>query len=86
MVCKKVMIVNETGLHARPAAEFVKLCMKYPEKIVIKSEGKEINTKSILSILAAGIRKGMVIEVEVTGENEETVCDEVKNFIENLIE
>lgn len=86
MVSKKVVIQNETGLHARPAAEFVKFCMQFSEKIVLKSGGKEINTKSIISILAAGITKGAEIEVEVSGENEAKVCEEVVRYIENIKE
>lgn len=86
MVSKKVVIQNETGLHARPAAEFVKFCMQFSEKIVLKSGGKEINTKSIISILAAGITKGAEIEIEVTGDNESKVCDDVIKYIENIKE
>lgn len=86
MVSKKVVVQNETGLHARPAAEFVKFCMQFSEKIVLKSDGKEINTKSIISILAAGITKGDEIEIEVTGENENKVCDDVIRYIESIKE
>lgn len=86
MVSKKVVIQNETGLHARPAADFVKFCMQFSEKIVLKSGGKEINTKSIISILASGLTKGAEIEVEVSGENEAKVCEEVVRYIENIKE
>lgn len=86
MVSKKVVIQNETGLHARPAAEFVKFCMNFGEKIILKKDGKEINTKSIISILASGLTKGAEIEVEVSGENEAKVCEEVVRYIENIKE
>ena len=84
MINKKAIIKNETGFHARPAAEFVKFCMKYDDEILIKNGIEEINAKSIVSILSAGLKKGMEIEVKVVGKNEEQVCEEVTKFIENI--
>ena len=86
MVSKKVTILNETGLHARPAAQFSQFCKNYGEKIIILSNGKETDPKSIIQLMAAGLKKGTEVEVKVEGENESIVCDEVVSFIENLKE
>ena len=86
MVSKKVVVSNPTGLHARPASQMVQFCKKFPEKIILKGKGKETDPKSIISLLSAGLTKGTEIEVEVDGENEATVCDEIVNFISNLSE
>ena len=86
MVSKKVVVSNPTGLHARPASQLVQFCKKFPEKITLKGKGKDTDPKSIISLLSAGLVKGTEIEVEVSGDNEASVCDEVVNFIANLSE
>lgn len=84
MIQKKVTIKNPMGLHARPAAMFVQFCMKFKELITIECNGREINSKSIMSILAAGITRGSEIEVKVVGDNENIVCDKVIDYLENI--
>ena len=84
MVRNKVIIKNTLGLHARPAAMFVRFCMEFNEKIVIVSNGRKFSSKSIMSILAAGITYGSEIEVEVEGDNEKIVCDKVVDYLENI--
>ena len=86
MVSKKVIVSNPTGLHARPASQLVQFCKKFPEKIILKGNGKDTDPKSIIMLLSAGLKKGTELEVEVTGDNEVAVCDEVVNFISNLAE
>ena len=86
MVSKKVVVVNPTGLHARPASQLTQFCKKFPEKIILSGNGKETDPKSIIQLLSAGLKKGTELEVKVEGENEQSVCDEVVKFIENLAE
>lgn len=86
MISKKVIVSNPTGLHARPASQLTQFCKKFPEKIVLKGNGKDTDPKSIIMLLSAGLKKGTELEVQVEGENEASVCDEVVKFIENLAE
>lgn len=86
MISKKVIVVNPTGLHARPASQLTQFCKKYSEKIILSGNGKETDPKSIIQLLSAGLKKGTELEVKVEGENEATVCDEIVKFIENLSE
>lgn len=86
MVSKKVVVVNPTGLHARPASQLTQFCKKFAEKIVLAGNGKETDPKSIIQLLSAGLKKGTELEVKVEGENEASVCDEVVKFIESLAE
>ncbi len=55
MKTEKITLKNETGLHARPASEIVKIASKYQSTISLIANGKTINAKSILNIMAAGI-------------------------------
>ena len=86
MVSKSVLIQNETGLHARPASQLTQFCKKFPESIRLVGNDKEVDPKSIVALLSAGMKRGVEIEVQVTGENEEAVCDQVVEFISNLSE
>lgn len=84
MIEKSVLVTNETGLHARPAAALVQFVKAMPGEIELVKEGKVANAKSIFSVMSLGISKGTEIIVRVTGENEEENTDKVVEFIQNL--
>lgn len=86
MVKKSVTVNNETGLHARPASQLTQLCRGFSNEIRIIHGDKEFDPKNIVSMLMAGIKKGTEIEIQVTGDNENEVCEKIVDFISNLTE
>ena len=69
MTKKQVEIVNKTGLHARPASDFVLEAKKYESKITIcRENGVPVNAKSVVRILAEGIGQGTKIEIAADEE------------------
>ena len=84
MVEKNVVVTNETGLHARPAAALVQFVKAMPGDVELIKEGKVANAKSIFSVMSSGISKGTEITVRVNGENEEENLNKVVEFIEGL--
>jgi len=84
MAEKKVVVKNETGLHARPAAALVQFVKGIPGDVELIKEGKVANAKSIFSVMSLGISKDTEILVRVTGEDEEDHCEKVVEFIDNL--
>lgn len=84
MAEKKVIVLNETGLHARPAAALVQFVKSIPGEVELEKEGKVANAKSIFSVMSLGISKDTEITVRVTGEDEEENVDKVVEFISNL--
>lgn len=86
MFQKQTTIKNTTGLHARPASQLTQLCKKFPESIQIIAGEKAVDPKSIIALLTAGIKCGTPVTVQVTGENEKSVCCEIVDFIESLTE
>lgn len=86
MVTKTLVVDNETGLHARPASDLVKLAKGFESKIVITGGESPVNPKSIMSILKAGISKGTKIEITVEGPDEEQAGNELAEFISGLTE
>lgn len=80
---EKIVLKNETGLHARPASELAKLAAKFNCDININVGDKKVNAKSILSIMAAGIKANTEIEIECNGDDEEIALKEIIEAINN---
>lgn len=82
MVEKSLIMQNATGLHARPAAQFVKLATQYTSKVRIAKEGKEVDAKSILGVLSLGVQQGATITLKVDGPDEEQALESLVALIE----
>ena len=83
MVSKKIILKNETGLHARPASELVKLTSKFKSNIDMIVGEKRVNAKSMLGIMSAGITANTEIIIECDGEDEEKALKEIEAAFEN---
>ena len=84
MVKKQVEIINKTGLHARPASDFVLAAKKYESKITVCVEQREpVNAKSIVRLLAEGIGQGTKIEIAADGNDEEAALEELVGLVES---
>ena len=86
MMEKQVAVVNETGLHARPAADFVKYVKTFKNNITLTKDNKTVNAKSILHLLSLSLKKGDRFTVRVEGEQEEEVLENIIQFVEGLKE
>ncbi len=74
----KVKIIDSIGLHARPASVMVQTANKFSSEVVIKYNGKEANLKSIMSVMALGVKTNEEISIVATGDDAETVVAEIK--------
>ena len=86
MQSKEIEIKNKTGLHARPASEFVKEAGKFKSNVTIEMKGKKINAKSILHVLSAGIAAGSTITLYAEGEDEAQAIDKLAEVIASFKE
>ncbi len=75
MVEKEATIVPEAGLHARPAAKFVKEAKSYSSDIVVIKGEQEANAKSSLKLMTLGAKHGEQVLVRAEGEDEEAAVD-----------
>lgn len=82
----KIVIQNETGLHARPAAMVVAEAGKYKSNLTIKKGDREVNIKSILGLLSIGASKGDEITLKADGEDEAQAVETISNLIKGLKE
>lgn len=83
MLTKKVTILNESGLHARPSSELVKTASKFESDFFIEMYGYRINGKSILGIMTLAAECGAEMELIVEGPDEEDALQEISQLIEN---
>lgn len=75
MVEREVTVVPEAGLHARPAARFVKEAKSFSSNIVVVKDGREANAKSSLRVMTLGARHGEKVLVRAEGEDEEAAVE-----------
>lgn len=80
---KTVKVVNETGLHARPAGLLVKLASKFASEIELEYEGKRVNAKSIMGLLTLGIGQGDEIKIIAQGADEAEAVETLVAFVNN---
>lgn len=81
---KEVIVRHVAGLHARPAALFVKTASQYPCNIRVARADqpeRQVNAKSILSVLGLGIKPGERIIIETRGEQGEAALDALMSLI-----
>jgi phosphocarrier protein len=72
---KTVTIANVYGLHARPAAEFVKLAGTFESDILVSKDGLEVNGKSIMGVMMLAAEKGSTIEIKARGIDAKPAVD-----------
>lgn len=71
MVSQNIVITNPSGLHARPASVLAMAAGKCKSHVVMIYGEKEIQIKSVLSIMAAAVKKGAEVELRCEGATEE---------------
>jgi len=85
MIRETVIVIRESdGLHARPAAELAALAKRFKSSIVLKHASKEANARSIISLLALGLKKGSIVNLSVEGEDGEEALQETVHFFKQI--
>lgn len=78
----KVEIKNEAGLHARPSSKFVELVSEYNSEITVKTNGEEVNGRSIMGLMLLAAEKGRILTLEAEGSDEDEVLEALRILIE----
>ena len=82
MVSKELKVLNESGIHARPAAAVVETCGKFQSHITFKKDEVRANAKSIMNIMLLAAEFGAVILVEAEGPDEWEALQAVEQLFE----
>lgn len=78
---RELEILNPLGLHARPAAEFVRAVHKFNSEITIQKGEERFSAHSILEVLSANLDCGSRITVEAIGEDEKDALDRLEQLL-----
>jgi phosphocarrier protein len=80
---RSVEIVNSLGLHARPAAQFVRLAAAFASEIELARDDMAVNGKSIMGVMMLAAECGSSVIVRATGSDEAAAVDALENLIQN---
>jgi len=83
MVSRTATIKNESGVHARPAAVFVKMANRFPCEIFVEKDNQRINGKSIMGLMMLALTRDTRITVMAEGEKEEEAVAALCTLVEN---
>lgn len=86
MLENSATIINKLGLHARAAAKLVSTASVYSSKVKIAFNGKEVDGKSIMSVMMLAASQGCTLTIKVHGKDEATAMQAVLNLIEDRFE
>jgi len=81
MIIKQLTIINELGLHARPAAKVVRLAAQHQADLFVSYENARINAKSIMGLMMLAVEKGGTIKVEIDGEDEALLMEKIEQLV-----
>jgi len=73
-------VVNPLGLHARPAAKVVDCASRFSSEITLSFNGREIDAKSIMSVLLLAAGQGSEIILNISGEDETAACEAMETL------
>ncbi|MBD3285500.1 HPr family phosphocarrier protein [candidate division WOR-3 bacterium] len=82
MTAINLIIRNKVGLHARPAAQFVKLAEGFAAEIWVTKDGMRVNGKSILSLLTLAAEEGSELTLEAEGPDEKEALKALRELLE----
>ena len=79
---KEITIVNKSGIHARPAAMFVKVANRFGSDIFVEKDGEKINGKSIIGLMMLAAGPGCKITLHVTGADASAAITEIEALVQ----
>lgn len=86
MVSKVIKIIDEQGLHMRPATIFSQTMAGFKSNVQLKHNGKTYDAKSVMMLMTACIKCGDEIEIIVDGSDEQNALNKAVELLENSLE
>jgi len=77
----EVIIPNKYGLHARPAAEFVKLANKFASEVTVRKDEVEVSGKSIMGVMMLAAEHGSTIVICARGDDSEAAVEALRTLV-----
>lgn len=86
MARRDLTILNKLGIHARPAAQFVKTASRFQSDIRVEKDGEEVDGKSIMGLMMLAAGHGSVIAVTAEGDDAEAALDSIADLVARKFE
>ncbi len=86
MAQREFTIQNKLGIHARPAAQFVKTASQFSSEIRVEKDGEEVDGKSIMGLMMLAAGHGSVITVAAEGDDAEQALEALGGLVERKFE
>ena len=80
-VTREVQIVNPLGLHARPAAQLVKLASQYASEVTLSRDGMPVNAKSIMGVMMLAAEQGATVSIAAHGPDAEAAVAAIAGLV-----
>ena len=80
---RRVTVINELGLHARPAAEFVKLASRFKSDISLQKDGDAVNGKSIMGVMTLAAECGAELTLRAEGSDADAAVTALEELVAN---
>ncbi|MGE3310080.1 MAG: HPr family phosphocarrier protein [Limisphaerales bacterium] len=81
VAARDLVVINRLGIHARPAAMFVRVASRFHSEITLEKDGERINGKSIMGLMMLAAGPGSRLRIEAAGED----ADEALRALDELI-
>ncbi|MFP6865203.1 MAG: HPr family phosphocarrier protein [Roseibacillus sp.] len=81
MPSRELTISNKLGIHARPAAQFVKMASRYDAEIRVEKDGEEVDGKSIMGLMMLAAGHGSVLNVMAEGNDAEDALTAIEALV-----
>jgi len=81
MAIKEFIITNKLGIHARPAAQFVKTANSFDSDIVVEKDGEEVDGKSIMGLMMLAAGHGSTLKITAEGDDEDNALTALGELI-----
>ncbi len=82
-IVKEIPIVNRLGLHARPAAMFVRIASRHRCEVWVAKEGEEVNGKSIMGLMMLAAGQGSKLQIRCEGADADKAMEELEELIKS---
>lgn len=79
----RVRVPNRHGLHARPAAEFVKIASRFEAEVHVRKDDLEVNGKSIMGVMMLAAEPGSTLHIRASGDDGEEAVEALVKLIES---
>jgi phosphocarrier protein len=78
---RELVVSNKLGVHARPAAMFVKVANRFESEILVEKDGETVNGKSIMGLMMLAAGPGSKLTIEATGPDAKAAVAEIEALI-----